>query len=771
MIRNLVIVESPAKAKTIEKILGKDFQVKSSMGHIRDLSKSEISIDIDNNFTPRYIIPPEKKKVVNELKELIKKTETVWLASDEDREGEAIAWHLAEVFKLTPENYKRIVFHEITKDAIKEAIKNPRGIDQNLVNAQQARRVLDRLVGYELSPILWRKIKPSLSAGRVQSVAVRLIVEREREIINFKSTSSFKVSGIFEFADKKGEKYQFKAELNEKFPDKEKAIAFLTQCKNADFIVENIIKKPARKSPSPPFTTSTLQQEASRKLGFSVAQTMAIAQRLYEEGKITYMRTDSVNLSNTAINAAGNVIRNEFGENYVNSKNYKTKSKGAQEAHEAIRPTQLEKNTISGNATEKKLYELIWKRTIASQMSDAQLEKTTVTIAVSNTGQKFIAEGEILKFDGFLKVYFESTDEEQDENKTGLLPPIEKGMNLKYSIINATERFSHYPPRYTEASLVKKLEELGIGRPSTYAPIISTIQQRGYVLKQDRPGYERNYVSLTLDNKNIKEEIKSEITGAEKNKLFPDNIGMIVNDFLIENFKNILDYNFTASVEKEFDEIAIGNLNWYEMIKKFYAPFHERVSQTLAKSSVSKGERKLGIDPETGKPVLVRMGRFGAIVQIGETNDQEKPKYASLRKGQNIESITLEEALALFKLPRIIGQFEDKDLTVSIGRFGPYIMHNGVFYSLNKNTDDPYTISKDRAIEIIREKRQRDQNKIIHVFEEDKDMMILNGRWGPYLKYKNENFRLPKNTDPKELKYHDCLTLVNEAIARKKEKK
>jgi DNA topoisomerase-1 len=771
MISNLVIVESPAKAKTIEKILGKDFHVKSSMGHIRDLSKNEISIDIENNFTPRYIIPPEKKKVVNELKELVKKSETVWLASDEDREGEAIAWHLAEVLKLTSENYKRIVFHEITKDAIKEAIKNPREIDQNLVNAQQARRVLDRLVGYELSPVLWKKIKPSLSAGRVQSVAVRLIVEREREIINFKSTSSFKISGIFEFSNKKGEKHQLKAELNEKFSDKDKALAFLLKCKKADFTVENVVKKPARKSPSPPFTTSTLQQEASRKLGFSVAQTMAVAQRLYEEGKITYMRTDSVNLSNTAINAAADVIRKEFGENYVNTKNYKTKSKGAQEAHEAIRPTQLDKNTITGSATEKKLYELIWKRTIASQMSDAQLEKTTVSIAISNTGEKFIAEGEVLKFDGFLKVYFESTDDEQDENKSGLLPPVEKGISLIYNSINATERFTHYPPRYTEASLVKKLEELGIGRPSTYAPIISTIQQRGYVLKQDRSGNERNYITLTLENNNIKEEIKTEITGAEKNKLFPDNIGMIVNDFLIENFKNILDYNFTASVEKEFDEIATGNMDWYEMIRKFYTPFHERVAQTLAKSSVNKGERKLGTDPETGKPVFARMGRFGAIVQIGETAGEEKPKYASLRKGQNIESITLEEALALFKLPRIIGKFEDKDLIVSIGRFGPYIMHNAAFYSLNKNIDDPYTIEAERAIEIIQEKRQRDQNKIIQIFNEDKDMMILNGRWGPYLKHKDSNYKLPKNTDPKTLTYQDCLTLINNAVSRKKEKK
>jgi DNA topoisomerase I len=771
MIDNLVIVESPAKAKTIEKILGKDFQVKSSMGHIRDLSKNDISIDIQKNFAPKYIVPADKKKVVTELKEWVKKAKNVWLASDEDREGEAISWHLAEVLNLEPASTKRIVFHEITKDAIEEAIKNPRTINQDLVNAQQARRVLDRLVGYELSPVLWKKIKPSLSAGRVQSVAVRLIVEREREIINFVSTSAFKVSAIFDGKDGKGKKFQLKAELNEKFPEKKKALDFLMHCKSAGFVVENVVKKPARKSPSPPFTTSTLQQEASRKLGFSVAQTMSIAQRLYEAGKITYMRTDSVNLSNTALDAAGETITDLFGKAYANRKNYKTKSKGAQEAHEAIRPTALDKETIAGNAAEKRLYELIWKRTIASQMSDAQLEKTTVTIAISDAREKFIAEGEVLKFEGFLKVYIESSDDEPEEDEAGLLPPIEKGMDLTCKNISATERFSHYPPRYTEASLVKKLEELGIGRPSTYAPTISTIQQRGYVLKEDRPGRERKYSMLILENKAIREETKTENTGAEKSKLFPDNIGMIVNDFLVEYFNNILDYNFTASVEKEFDEIAAGHVNWYEMIGKFYKPFHDKVNKTLAKSAVNKGERKLGTDPETGKPVIVRMGRFGAVVQIGELDGPEKPRYASLRKGQNLESVTFQEALELFKLPRTIGKFEDKDMIVSIGRFGPYILHNNAFYSLNKNTDDPYSVDMDRAIEIIQEKRIKDQNKVLRTFPEDAELTILNGRWGPYIKYKKENYKIPKTADPQKISYQDCLALLNNPPSRKKGKK
>ncbi|MBN1414146.1 MAG: type I DNA topoisomerase [Bacteroidales bacterium] len=771
MINNLLIVESPAKAKTIEKILGKDYQVKSSMGHIRDLSKNEISIDIQKNFKPKYIVPPDKKKVVNELKEVVKKSKTVWLASDEDREGEAIAWHLAEVLNLDPGKTKRIVFHEITKEAVEEAIQNPRAINQDLVNAQQARRVLDRLVGYELSPVLWKKIKPSLSAGRVQSVAVRLIVEREREIINFKSTSAYKVSAIFDFTDGSGKKYQLKAELNEKFAEKKKAFEFLNLCKSATFTVDNVTRKPARKSPSPPFTTSTLQQEASRKLNYSVAQTMTLAQRLYEAGKITYMRTDSVNLSNTALDATSDIIVSTFGERYLNRKNYKTKSKGAQEAHEAIRPTHPDKETVTGNTSEKKLYELIWKRTIASQMSDAQLERTTVTISVSNAREKFIAEGEVLKFDGFLKVYFESSDDEAEENSSGLLPPIEKGMNLTYNNILATERYTHYPSRYTEASLVKKLEELGIGRPSTYAPTISTIQQRGYVMKEDRPGRERMYSLLLLENKTLREETKTEITGAEKNKLFPDNIGMIVNDFLVEYFDNILDYNFTALVEKEFDEIATGNLNWYEMIGKFYKPFHDKVTKTLAKSAVNKGERRLGNDPDSGKPVIVRMGRFGAVVQIGEIAGPEKPRYASLRKGQNIESISLEEALELFKLPRTIGKFEDKDLIVSIGRFGPYIMHNSTFYSLNKNTDDPYSIDRERAIEVIHEKRQKDKNKILRAFKEDPELFILNGRWGPYIKYKKENYKIPKTAEPGKISYQECLELVKNPPASKKAKK
>ena len=771
MINNLVIVESPAKAKTIEKILGKDFQVKSSMGHIRDLLKNDISIDTQKNFTPRYSIPPDKKKVVSELKSLVKKSKVVWLASDEDREGEAIAWHLAEELDLKPDKTRRIVFHEITKDAIEEAIQNPREINQDLVNAQQARRILDRLVGYELSPVLWKKIKPSLSAGRVQSVAVRLIVEREREIIGFKSTSAYKISAVFDVKDSKGKKNQVKAELNEKFTEKKKALDFLNLCRSAVFTVENVVKKPSRKSPSPPFTTSTLQQEASRKLGFSVAQTMAVAQHLYEAGKITYMRTDSVNLSKTALDAASELIIRIFGSTYSNRKNYKTKSKSAQEAHEAIRPTGLDHETIAGTATEKKLYELIWKRTIASQMSDAQLEKTTVTIGISNAHEKFIAEGEVLKFDGFLKVYFESSDDEPEENSAGLLPPIEKGMHLIYDNIAATERYTHYPPRYTEASLVKKLEELGIGRPSTYAPTISTILQRGYVMKEDRPGRERKYSLLVLKNSTIREETKTENTGAEKNKLFPDNIGMIVNDFLVEYFNNILDFNFTASVEKEFDEIAAGNQVWYKMIARFYKPFHEKVIKTLAKSAVNKGERKLGVEPGTGKPIAVRMGRFGAVVQIGELSGPEKPRYASLRKGQNLESITLEEALELFKLPRTIGKFEDKDIVVSIGRFGPYILHNSAFYSLNRNTDDPYSVDAARAIEIILEKRLKDQNKVLKTFPEDAELFILNGRWGPYIKYKKENYKIPKTADPVAITYKECLVLISNPPARKKGKK
>jgi DNA topoisomerase-1 len=771
MIDNLVIVESPAKARTIEKFLGKEFQVKSSMGHIRDLSKKDLGIDINNNYKPEYIVPEDKKKVVSELKKLVKETKTVWLASDEDREGEAIAWHLCEALNLDKESTKRIVFHEITKNAITDAIRNYRGIDYNLVDAQQARRILDRLVGFEISPILWKKVKPALSAGRVQSVAVRLIVEREREIINFKYTSYYKISGIFKIEDTNNKTRELKAEIQDKIASEKQARELLEKFKTATFTVTEIIKKPSRKTPSPPFTTSTLQQEASRKLGFSVSQTMTIAQRLYEAGKITYMRTDSVNLSDTALRAAKEIITREYGSNYLNIRKYKTKSKSAQEAHEAIRPTYLAKQTISGNNTEKKLYDLIWKRTIASQMSDALIEKTTVTISISNTTEKFAATGEILTFDGFLKVYIESTDEEHDEDSKGLLPPLNINDLLIPVTISATEKFTYHPPRYSEASLVKKLEELGIGRPSTYAPTISTIQQRGYVIKQDKPGYERKYTSLILKDNNIEKETKTELYGMVKSKLFPDNIGMIVNDFLVQHFSEILDYNFTATLEEEFDEIASGGKNWTDMIDRFYKHFHPKVEATLAKSELNKGDRYLGNDPETGKPVIVKMGRYGAIAQIGENTSKdnlEKPRFASLRKGQNIESITLEEALQLFRLPRNIGQYENKDLVVSIGKFGPYIKYDSKFYSIKKGIDDPYSITMERAIEIIREKNEKDRNKIIKSFKEDKELMILNGRWGPYITYRKENFKVPKKVDPGELTYEDCLRIIREAEKRKK---
>jgi DNA topoisomerase-1 len=771
MINNLVIVESPAKAKTIEKFLGKDFKVKSSMGHIRDLSKEDLGIDINNNFKPRYIVPADKKKTVADLRESVKSAKTVWLASDEDREGEAIAWHLSEELELDKKNTKRIVFHEITREAILHAIEHHRGIDQNLVDAQQARRVLDRLVGFEISPILWRKVKPSLSAGRVQSVAVRLIVEREREIINFKSTSSYRVTSVFEVLDKGKKVHLLKAELDERFPDSKKALEFIEKCKDATFTISDVVKKPAKKSPSPPFTTSTLQQEASRKLGYSVSQTMTVAQRLYEAGLITYMRTDSVNLSNSALTAAEEIITKEFGKEFVNIRNYKTKSKGAQEAHEAIRPAYFNKLTIEGNNTEKRLYELIWKRAIASQMSDARLEKTTVSIAVSGRKEKFIAEGEVMKFEGFLKVYHESSDDESEEKGEVLLPPLETGMKLPYISISAIERFTHYPPRYTEASLVKKLEELGIGRPSTYAPTISTIQLRGYVIKEERPGKERRYTIISLEKGTIKESVGTEITGAEKGKLFPDNIGMLVNDFLVEHFAEVLDFNFTASVEKEFDEIADGKANWTDMIKRFYKPFHQKVEATLAQKEVAKPERLLGTDPSTGKPVYTRMARFGAVAQIGETTGEEKPRYAQLRKGQNIESLTLQEALDLFKLPRNLGIFEDKEVTVSTGRFGPYALHNSKFYSLPKGIDDPYTIELDRAIELIHEKREKDKNKVIAVFNDDKEVSILNGRWGPYISYKKENYKIPRGADPKSLTLADCMKIITDTPVKKKKKK
>lgn len=774
MIENLVIVESPAKAKTIGKFLGKNFHVASSMGHIRDLSKKDYGINLKNNYTPEYIIPDDKKKVVSDLKKLSKEANIVWLASDEDREGEAIAWHLSEVLNLKSEKIRRIVFHEITKTAIEDSIKKYRGIDYNLVNAQQARRILDRLVGFELSPVLWKKVRPSLSAGRVQSVAVRLIVEREREILNFASKSNYRVTGIFLAADSKDKIQLISAEANKRFENKKSALTFLEKCQTGSFKVADIVKKPSRKSPAPPFTTSTLQQEASRKLSFSVSQTMTVAQKLYEAGHITYMRTDSVNLSQLALNTAAKVISNEFGTEFSNRKNYITKSKGAQEAHEAIRPTFIEKRTIDAPNNEKRLYDLIWKRTVASQMSDAQFEKTTVTIDVSNADEKFVAQGEVLKFEGFLKLYIESDDDENgDEETKGLLPPLNTGQPLQFQEITATERFTSPPARYTEASLVKKLEELGIGRPSTYAPIISTIQNRGYVIKEDREGKERKYIALTLKNGKIAESQQTEIFNREKAKLFPDNIGMIVNDFLIEYFKEIMDYNFTAKVEKEFDDIASGKMEWNTMIDDFYKPFHRKVERTLEISDYSKGERLLGNDPASGKPVIVRMGRYGPIVQIGIADEKtgEKPRFASLLKGQHLESISLEEALSLFRLPRSIGDYQGKEVTVGIGRFGPYVRHNNQFYSLKKGVDDPYVIKLDRAIELILEKIERQNSRIIKEFSDEPGLQILNGRWGPYISYKNKNYRIPKKTNPSELTKEECMVIINAAPEAKKTKK
>ncbi|MBL7889448.1 MAG: type I DNA topoisomerase [Bacteroidia bacterium] len=755
MSKNLVIVESPAKAKTIEGFLGEGFVVKSSFGHVRDLAKKGLGVDIENKFTPTYEISPDKTKVVSELKSLAKKADTVWLATDEDREGEAISWHLYESLGLDGKNTKRIVFHEITKPAIKNAIANPRTIDKHLVDAQQARRILDRLVGFELSPILWKKVRPSLSAGRVQSVAVRLIVEREREIMNFKSTSTYKVVANFVSG-----KSVVKAELNKKFATHDEAKAFLKKCESADFTIESVETKPTKKSPSAPFTTSTLQQEAARKLGFSVAQTMVVAQRLYESGKITYMRTDSVNLSDTAIGQATEAITGNYGANYLNIRQYKTKSKGAQEAHEAIRPTYIQNSTIEGDSADKRLYDLIWKRTIASQMSDAELEKTTAVITVSNASEKFVAQGEVLKFDGFLKVYLEGTDDEDEENQEGMLPPIKVGEKLNANEITATQRFTHHPARYTEASLVKKLEELGIGRPSTYAPTISTVQKRGYVVKEDREGVQRNYGVITLKGNKITEETKTEGTGAEKNKMFPTDIGMVVNDFLLKEFPQILDFHFTAKVEEEFDEIAEGKINWTKMLSDFYKPFHKSVENTSENSERASGERLLGVDPVTGKNVYVRIGRFGPMAQLGEGDDENnKPKFASLRRDQRLETITFEEALDLFKLPRTVGEFEGKEMVVAVGRFGPYVRHNSVFVSLKKE-DDPMTVSADRCVELILAKRQAEIDKYIKTFPENPEVQVLNGRWGPYLVVGDNNFKLPKGVDPKGLSLQDCLDIA-----------
>lgn len=771
MIENLVIVESPAKAKTIEKFLGRDFMVKSCFGHVRDLSKKNFGIEIKNNYSPQYIISEDKKKIVGELRKLVKESTVVWLATDEDREGEAIAWHLSEILKLPAENTKRIVFHEITKDAIRKAVDNPRGINKDLVNAQQARRILDRLVGFELSPVLWRKIQPKLSAGRVQSVAVRLLVEREREVLHFKPESKFKVYGTFSFSDDDGEKGELKAEIPDRFPGPDEAKRFLNLCKDADFKVVDITTKPSRKSPAPPFTTSTLQQEASKKLGFSVSQTMSVAQKLYEAGFITYMRTDSFNLSGLALASARKTIIEKFGEKYAKTRKYKTKIKGAQEAHEAVRPTYFQNKTITENHSQQRLYELIWKRTIASQMSEAQLEKTTVTIDVSNSDKKFIASGEVIKFDGFLKVYMESGNDKFDDSAKGLLPPISAGQSLNYETISAYERFSTSPPRYTEASLVKKLEELGIGRPSTYAPTISTIQQRGYVLKEDRPGFNRTVRIISISEGKLEEKTKTETAGTEKKKLFPKDIGMVVNDFLLEHFKDVLDYNFTASVEKEFDEIAAGKLDWTEMIDNFYKPFHVKVEKSLADSIKKTGERQLGKDPETGKPVTVRIGKYGPMVQLGDSNKDEKPRFASLMKGQLIETISLEEALELFKLPRTIGDFEGKDLVIGVGRYGPYLRHDGKFFSLMKDIDDPMTIIKSRAIELIDENRKIEKKRIIKNFSTDPDIKVLSGRYGPYISYKKKNFRIPRKKDPESLTYDDCMKIIEEGQKKRPKKK
>jgi len=765
MIKNLVIVESPAKARTIEGFLGKDFIVKSSFGHVRDLSKKKLGVNIENNFQPDYEIDETKVKIVAELKKLSKDAEIVWLATDEDREGEAISWHLAETLKLSDDKIQRIAFHEITKNAIKNAIENPRKINMDLVKAQQARRVLDRLVGFELSPVLWKKVQPKLSAGRVQSVAVRLIVEREEEIRNFKVNDSFKVNAVFITKNNKGKTATIDAELNHKFDTKEDAITFLKKCINADFSITDIDIKPGMRSPAPPFTTSTLQQEASRKLGFSVSRTMMIAQQLYESGKITYMRTDSVNLSDMAIAQAKEKISKEFGDKYVHIRKYKNKIKGAQEAHEAIRPTYISNKDIEGNAAQKKLYDLIWKRTVASQMSDAKLEKTTINIAISNTKEKFVAKGEVIKFDGFLKLYIESSDDENDTDKKTILPEVFVGDKLNNKEILAVQKFTQHPARYTEASLVKKLEELGIGRPSTYAPIIDTIQKRGYVVLEDRKGYERKYISLKLANDAIKEESKTENTGFEKAKLFPTDIGGVVTNFLIDHFPDVMDYGFTANVEKQFDEIAEGVKIWNQMIKDFYAPFHIMVEKTVESSGKVSGERLLGVDPVSNKNVFAKIGRYGPLVQIGDTESEEKPRFAGLLKNQSVNTISLDEALALFAFPRNVGTYEGHDLIIGIGRFGPYVRHNSLFYSLRK-TDDPLTIDATSAIEVINEKRKKDAEKLILSFPEEPDLRVLKGRWGPYIAKAGKNYKLPKNVTPENLTLNDCKKIISDIDAK-----
>ena len=762
MQENLVIVESPAKAKTIEKFLGKGYVVKSSFGHIRDLSKKELGIDIQNDFTPHYEISPDKKKTVAELEKLAKEAGTVWLASDEDREGEAIAWHLSQVLGLKDDKTKRIVFHEITKNAILHAIENPRTIDLNLVNAQQARRILDRLVGFELSPVLWKKIKPSLSAGRVQSVAVRLIVEREREIMDFKAAAYYRVLADFTVTDADGKKSAFRAELSKRYATEQEALALLEKCKTAVFSVRNVERKPSKKSPAAPFTTSTLQQEAGRKLGMSVSQTMSVAQRLYEAGYITYMRTDSVNLSGQAIAAAKAEIVKLFGEKYSEVRNYKTKTKGAQEAHEAIRPSYMDKTVIDAAPAEKRLYDLIWKRTIASQMAAAQTERTVVDIEISNAAERFVATGETVLFDGFLKLYSESTEDEAQEGEEALLPPLKQGDRPEAKSVTALQRFTQSPPRYSEASLVKRLEELGIGRPSTYAPTISTIITRGYVVKENREGGKRGDVQLKIEKGEIVRKELSEHVGKEKNKLSPTDIGMLVTDYLDQQFTDVMDYNFTAMVEKEFDEIAEGDKSWVDMIRKFYEKFHSTVDRALESQPVRSSQpHLLGTDPKSGKPVYVKIGRFGPVAQIGDADDAEKPRFASLRKGQLIASITLEEALDLFTLPRTVGEFEEKEVVIGIGRFGPYVRHDGKFVSLGK-TDDPYTIELDRAVSLIRDKREKDAKakEPIRTYPEDDGLQVLNGRYGPYIAWQGKNYRIPKGYVPAELTLEQCREII-----------
>ncbi len=765
MQENLVIVESPAKAKTIEKFLGKDYKVMSSYGHIRDLKKKELSIDMDT-LEPDYEIPEEKKKLVSELRSSAKKAQKIWLASDEDREGEAISWHLCEVLGLDEEKTSRIVFHEITKSAILDAIQAPRRLDMNLVNAQQARRVLDRLVGFKLSPVLWRKVKPALSAGRVQSVAVRLIVEREREIQNFKSEPYYRINAIFGIDNADGSQSELKAELDTRFKTHEEAIAFLEKCKEARFSIGSIAKKPLKRAPAPPFTTSTLQQEAARKLGFTVSQTMMVAQRLYENGLITYMRTDSVNLSRLAINSGKDEIIRLYGKEYSRPRNFTTHAKGAQEAHEAIRPTEMSRNVIEGTAQERRLYELIWKRTVASQMQEAEIEKTTVCIDLTGVKEHFIATGEVIAFDGFLKVYRESTDDDDTQEESGhMLPAMHEGQPLARREIISTERYSQCPPRYTEASLVHKLEELGIGRPSTYAPTISTIQQREYVLKGDKKGEERTFMVDSLKGIKITGKTKMEMAGNEKGKLLPTDIGMVVNDFLMENFPSIMDYNFTAKVEQQFDRIAEGKEEWTTMMKDFDKDFEPTVDHVMnARSEHKAGERRLGVDPVSGKPVFVKIGRFGPVVQVGSAEDSEKPRFSQMPSDKSMETISLDEALELFKLPRTVGSYEGGDVVIGAGRFGPYVLHNKKYVSLPKGAD-PMAVTLEEAIGLIADKRKQEEERHLKTFEEDPKLEVLNGRYGPYIAYDGKNYRMPKamHERAKELTYAECMDVVNSA--------